>query len=371
VARLVLEKLDCWYGRTHAVDQIDLVVEDGELCVLLGPSGCGKTSTLRMIAGLVHPSGGEIYLDGRPISGIYPGYRDVAMVFQSYALYPHMTVRQHFAFPLKAQKLREQEIARRVEEMADFLEMRDLLDRYPHELSAGEQQRAAIGRALIRRPRILLFDEPLSNLDAMLRVEMRTRLRRLQQDLGITTVYVTHDQVEAQAIADKIVVMNLGRIQQVGTPQEVYARPVNRFVAGFIGTPPMNFVEGRLRWDDGRVVLRAGRLDIPLPPGCAPSGLGPDYPAVLGVRPEHLNVHPALATGGVACKVSVIEPQGNQLVLSLQADGVSLVACTDKRELGFRPEVGQDVWVTLQPGHIHLFDQQTEKRLVQPGGAVQ
>lgn len=360
---MLLEKLDCWYGRTHAVDQIDLVVEDGELCVLLGPSGCGKTSTLRMIAGLVRPSGGEIYLDGKPITGIYPGYRDVAMVFQSYALYPHMTVRQHFEFPLKAHRTNQREIARRVEEMADFLQMRELLDRYPHELSAGEQQRVAIGRALIRRPRLLLFDEPLSNLDAMLRVEMRTRLRRLQQDLGITTVYVTHDQVEAQAIADKIVVMNLGRIQQVGTPQQVYAQPANRFVAGFIGTPPMNFVEGRFGWDDGRGVVRTARLEIPLPEGCAPTGLIPDHRVVLGVRPEHLSVRPSPSGGSVACKVSVIEPQGNQLLLSLQADGVSLVACADKRELGFRPEIAQDVWVRLQPGQVHLFDQETEQRL--------
>lgn len=369
MARLVLEKLDCWYGRTHAVDRIDLVVEDGELCVLLGPSGCGKTSTLRMIAGLLRPSGGEIYLDGRPITHVYPGHRDVAMVFQSYALYPHMTVREHFAFPLKAQRVPAPEIERRVGEMADFLQMRELLDRYPHELSAGEQQRTAIGRALIRRPRLLLFDEPLSNLDAMLRVEMRTRLRRLQKDLGITTVYVTHDQVEAQAIADKIVVMNLGRIQQVGTPQEVYARPANRFVAGFIGTPPMNFVEGVLQRHDDRAVLRAARLELRLPPGCVPPAES-ERPAVLGVRPEHLDIHPAPAPDGVACRVSVVEPQGVQWVLSLQADGVSLIACADKRDLGFRPEVGQPVWVTLRPDRIHLFDARTETRLLWPEGAA-
>jgi len=365
MARVVLEQLDCWYGRTHAVDHINLVVEDGEFCVLLGPSGCGKTSTLRMIAGFVRPSSGEIYVDGEPISRLYPGRRNIAMVFQSYALYPHMTVRQHFEFPLRATKMPAQEITRRVEEMADFLHMRELLDRYPRELSAGQQQRAAIGRALIRRPRLFLLDEPLSNLDARLRVEMRANLRRLQQEIRITTIYVTHDQVEAQGLADKIVVMNQGRILQVGSPQEVYSRPADLFVAGFIGTPPMNFLSCRLVREGDQVVLRNEHFSVPLPPALADQlrEVAPNRPLVLGVRPEHIRLSPVPQADSIASEVYVLEPQSNELIVDLKLGDQVLKARGDKRELGFRPQVGQPVWMTFHPHHLHIFDQETQRRL--------
>jgi multiple sugar transport system ATP-binding protein len=356
VARLELEQLDCRYGDTHAVDHIDLVVEDGELCVLLGPSGCGKTSTLRMIAGFVRPADGEVYLDGQPISHLYPGHRNIAMVFQSYALYPHKTVREHFVFPLKPGRIPNDEMERRVEETADFLEMHDLLDRYPSELSAGQQQRVAIGRALIRRPELFLLDEPLNQLDERLRAEMRANLRRMQQDLQITTVYVTHDQVEAQALADKVVVMDVGHVRQVGSPQEIYRYPADLFVAGFIGTPPMNFIECQLGRADGRAILRNAHFSLTLQASLAAhvESLPDGKELILGVRPEE---------GALSAEVYVLEPQSNELVLDLRMGDLLLKAREDKKELGFRPEVGQRVGLKFMQAAVHLFDKETEKRL--------
>jgi ABC-type sugar transport system ATPase subunit len=365
VARLELEQLDCWYGDTHAVDHIDLAVEDGELCVLLGPSGCGKTSTLRMIAGFVRPADGEVYLDGQPISHLYPGHRNIAMVFQSYALYPHKTVREHFVFPLKPAKIPRAEIGERVEETADFLEMHDLLDRYPSELSAGQQQRVAIGRALIRRPELFLLDEPLNQLDERLRAEMRANLRRMQQDLQITTVYVTHDQVEAQALADQVVVMDVGHIRQVGSPQEIYRYPADLFVAGFIGTPPMNFIACQLGREDGQAVLRNAHFSLALQAGPAAriQSLPDGKELILGVRPEHIHVTPRQEVGALPAEVYVLEPQSNELVLDLSLGDLLLKASEDKKELGFRPEVGQQVWMAFMQDAVHLFDKETEKRL--------
>lgn len=365
MARLELEQLDCWYGKTHAVDHINLVVEDGELCVLLGPSGCGKTSTLRMIAGFVRPVDGEIYVDGQPISHLYPGDRSIAMVFQSYALYPHKTAREHFSFPLVPARISKQEIEQRVKEMADFLDMNDLLDRYPSELSAGQQQRVAIGRALIRRPRLFLLDEPLNNLDERLRVEMRANLRRMQQDLKITTVYVTHDQVEAQALGDKIVVMDMGYIRQVGSPQEIYQHPNDLFVAGFIGTPPMNFIECRLEREEAQAVLRNTHFSMPIKAALASrtASLPDDKELILGVRPEHVRVKPQPTEGAVPVEVYVLEPQSNELILDLKLGDLIIKARDDKRELGFRPEVGQQVWIEFLQDNVHLFDKETEQCL--------
>ncbi|MGD2177717.1 MAG: ABC transporter ATP-binding protein [Anaerolineae bacterium] len=365
MARLELEQLDCWYGETHAVDHIDLVIEDGELCVLLGPSGCGKTSTLRMIAGFVRPADGEVYVDGQPIGHLYPGHRNIAMVFQSYALYPHKTVREHFVFPLIPARAPRDEIERRVEETADFLEMHDLLDRYPSELSAGQQQRVAIGRALIRRPELFLLDEPLNQLDERLRAEMRASLRRMQQDLQITTVYVTHDQVEAQALADKIVVMDVGHVRQVGSPQEIYRYPADLFVAGFIGTPPMNFIECELAREDGQTVLRNSHFSLPLQAGLAArvESLPDGKELILGVRPEHICVTPRQEDGTMPAEVYVLEPQSNELILDLRMGDLLLKAREDKKELGFRPEVGQRVGMAFVQEAVHLFDGETEKRL--------
>ncbi len=365
MARLELERLDCWYGKTHAVDHISLVVEDGELCVLLGPSGCGKTSTLRMIAGFVQPAEGEIYLDGRPISHLYPGDRNIAMVFQSYALYPHKTVREHFVFPLIPAKMSKQEIEQRVQEMADFLDMHDLLDRYPSELSTGQQQRVAIGRALIRRPRLFLLDEPLNNLDERLRVEMRANLRKMQQDLQITTVYVTHDQVEAQALGDKIVVMDMGHIRQVGTPQEIYLHPKDLFVAGFIGTPPMNFIGCHLGRGESQPILKNDCFSLPLQAHLASrvESLPEGKSLILGVRPEHMRIHPQPQKDAISAEVYVVEPQSNEFVLTLKLSDLMIKARGDKRELGFRPQVGQQVWMEFLQEYVHLFDQETEQCL--------
>jgi multiple sugar transport system ATP-binding protein len=365
VARLELEQLDCWYGDTHAVDHIDLTVEDGELCVLLGPSGCGKTSTLRMIAGFVRPADGEVYVDGDPISHLYPGDRNIAMVFQSYALYPHKTARDHFAFPLVPAGMSQAEIRRRVEETADFLEMHDLLDRYPSELSAGQQQRVAIGRALIRRPQLFLLDEPLNNLDERLRAEMRGNLRRLQQDLQITTVYVTHDQVEAQALADKVVVMDMGHIRQVGTPQEVYRYPADLFVAGFIGTPPMNFIDCHLERTDGQAILRNSRFSLVPKTSLAErlESMPDGKELILGVRPEHIHVTPEEKEDAIPAEVYVLEPQSNELILDLKMGERILKARDDKKELGFRPEIGQRVWMKFVHDAIHVFDKETKERL--------
>jgi len=360
MARLILEQLDCWYGPTHAVDHIDLTVEDGELCVLLGPSGSGKTTTLRMIAGLVRPTGGEIYLDKQRITHLYPGQRNIGMVFQSYALYPHMTVLEQLLFPLQALRLDSTERQRRVQEVIDLLHIGDLLDRYPSQLSAGQRQRVALGRALVRRPALLLLDEPLSNVDAMLRAEVRASIRRLQQELRITTVYVTHDQMEAQALADKIAIMHQGRIQQVGTPQEIYRRPANVFVAGFIGTPPMNFIEVEVISDGDTLMLRNEWLTFPLP-----AEVGRDLPAqlLLGVRPEHLKVRAPREGDSEIAEVLVVEPQGHELIIHVRVRTHILRCRMDRQSLGFHPRPGDWVSVSIDPQHIHLFDRHTEQRI--------
>lgn len=366
MAKLALEHLHCWYGQTHAVDDQNLVVEDGELCVLLGPTGCGKTSTLRMIAGFVRPASGDIYLDGERINDLYPGNRNIAMIFQSYALYPHMTVREQFAFPLKATKMPAKEIERRVQEMADFLHMHELMDRYPAELSTGQRQRVAVGRAVIRRPKLFLMDEPLSQLDARLRVEMRANLRRLQQDLGITTIYVTHDQTEAQSVGDKIVVMRLGRIQQVGSPLEVYRNPANLFVAGFIGSPPMNFLDCRLEQRESQIYVRNNNFAFPLRPELAQrvSDIPSEQQLVLGVRPEHIQLSPEARPNTVPAEVYVLEPQSNELIVDLKLGDLTLKMRGDKREMGFKPQLNQKVWMEFQQEYLHLFDEGSEACLI-------
>ncbi|UCG11444.1 MAG: ABC transporter ATP-binding protein [Deltaproteobacteria bacterium] len=368
MARLVLEELDLWYSTTvHAVDHVSLVVEDGELCVLLGPSGCGKTSTLRMVAGFIIPTSGAIYLDDKRIEYLYPGDRNIAMVFQSYALYPNKTVRQHLAFALKKAGLSASEIEQRIQQTAEFMHMEDYLDRRPQALSSGQQQRVAVGRALIRRPKLFLMDEPLSQLDARLRVETRSNLRRLQQDLGITTVYVTHDQMEAQGLADKIVVMDRGRIQQVGSPIEIYEDPVNLFVAGFIGTPPMNFIEGELIPEDSGLCFNHPEFKLRLQPALLDKlddGHKLDgRQAVIGIRPEYVQLAPEEEPNAIPAEVYVLEPQSNEYVVDLHMGEIPLKMRQDKRELGFKPEIGRRVWMRFRQNRMHLFDKNTGARL--------
>jgi multiple sugar transport system ATP-binding protein len=311
-------------GGVLAVRGIDLEINDEEFVVLVGPSGCGKSTTLRMIAGLEEISGGEIAIDGRVVNDVPPRDRDIAMVFQNYALYPHMSVFDNMAFGLKLRKFSKAEIKRRVDEAARILDLVPLLDRKPKALSGGQRQRVAMGRAIVRNPKVFLFDEPLSNLDAKLRVQMRTEIKKVHQAVRTTTVYVTHDQVEAMTLADRVVVMNGGIIEQVGPPQELYHHPRTRFVAGFIGSPGMNFLpahlaNGAVRLDDGQV--------LPIPPArldrYAPYR---DRPMLLGIRPEHLTETARPGSAPLQAMVDVLEPMGMETMVHFLLAGTPMVA---------------------------------------------
>src|SRR5215210_9587604 len=290
------------FGATQIIHGVSIDIRDGEFVTLVGPSGCGKSTLLRMIAGLEDISGGEIQIGGRTVNGVPPKERDIAMVFQNYALYPHMTVAENMGFSLKLKKAPREEREARVRRAAEILSLTKLLDRYPRQLSGGQRQRVAMGRAIVRNPQVFLFDEPLSNLDAKLRVQMRAEIKELHQRLRTTTVYVTHDQVEAMTMADKIVVMHDGVVEQVGAPLELYDSPANMFVAGFIGSPAMNFLKGRC--ERGRFVLEDGSA-LPLPAGL---GHVPSGDVVYGVRPEHL----VLRDDGLPLTVAIVEPTGSE-----------------------------------------------------------
>lgn len=365
MATVELEHLTLYYGKVLAVNDLSLRIEDKELCVLLGPTGCGKTSTMRMIAGLETPRFGRVMLDGADITDLYPGERDVAMVFQDYALYPHMTVRRQLGFPLEAKKLSRREIEGRIREIAALMQLEDLLDRYPSELSVGQQQRVAIGRALIRKPKVLLMDEPLGQLDARMRADMRANIKALQQELGITTIYVTHDQIEAQSLGDRIVVMNLGEIQQVGSPQMIYNRPANLFVAGFIGTPSMNFLECTIRSENDCYRLLHPEFSLSLSGEQAralitvPTG----RTVVVGIRPEHVRIELQVEGTLAVAEILVVEPQGNDLVVGLKLGQQLIKTSRARHKVGFRPQVGQMVGVQFPLDKLHLFDKQTELRL--------
>lgn len=371
MATLTLDKLNLVYpDGTHAVKDVDLTVDDGEFCVFLGPSGCGKTSTLRMVAGLETPTGGEIRLDNKVINNLYPGERDIAMVFQHYALYPNRTVRDHFEMPLKAQKIGKAERNERVAEIAALLRMEDLLDVKPRQLSGGQAQRTAIGRALIRKPKLFLLDEPLTSLDATLRLETRTALKRLQEDLGITTVYVTHDQEEALSLADKIMIMHEGEIQQVADSRGLYADPANLFVAGFVGTPPMNVISGTVRHGDNEPYLETDPFDMPLQPDVAKvaSSLQDGAGLIVGVRPEDLVLAPLVDRGPGGAMV-VSELQGDEWIVSLEivpatADHEALVwKARVKRQENAFPAPGERVGLAVRRGGLRLFHAENWSRL--------
>ena len=335
------------YGGLQVVHGVNVDIPDGEFVVLVGPSGCGKSTLLRMLAGLEAISGGTISIGPRVVNNLAPSERDIAMVFQNYALYPHKTVAANMGFPLKMAGMPKDEIDRRVAEAAEILGLTPYLGRYPRAMSGGQRQRVAMGRAIVRNPQVFLFDEPLSNLDAKLRVQMRTEIRELHQRLKTTTVYVTHDQIEAMTMADRIVVMREGRISQIGAPLELYDRPANTFVAGFIGSPAMNLVEGVAK--DGRFV--APGLNLPLPPGAA-EGRKITY----GIRPEHL----ALTPDGTEVQVVVVEPTGAEIHLVLRAGEQELVAVVRERQ-AFKP--GQTLHVTPDLSLVHLFDTATGERI--------
>ncbi|WP_424972094.1 ABC transporter ATP-binding protein [Dinoroseobacter sp. S76] len=345
MANLKLTELTKAYGSTQVLHGIDLTIHDGEFVVLVGPSGCGKSTTLRMIAGLEEVTGGTIEIGGRVVNNLEPKERDIAMVFQNYAIYPHMTVRKNIGFGLRASKMSKADKDARIDEVAGILDMTDLLGRKPSQLSGGQRQRVAIGRAMVRDPAVFLFDEPLSNLDAQLRTQMRLEIKKLHQRVGNTIVFVTHDQVEAMTMADRIVIMKDGHIQQVGTPAEVYHSPANTFVAQFIGAPAMNMLPGQIA--DGAVRLASGR-DIALPR--AKSG----GDVLVGVRPDDL-----IADQGVPLvegRVSVREPLGSETLIYVETEAGEVVAKADGRT---PPEVGATVRLGAAPETLHLFDTAT------------
>jgi multiple sugar transport system ATP-binding protein len=358
LGELLLENLSKKFGTVDAVKEVSLSIQDGEFVVLLGPSGCGKTTTLRMIAGLEEITGGKIYLDGRLLNDVLPGGRDIAMVFQNYALYPHMSVYKNMAFGLRMRKTPKQEIEGRVKRAADILGISHLLERYPRELSGGQRQRVAVGRAIVRDPRVFLFDEPLSNLDAKLRVQTRVELLKLHRQLAATSVYVTHDQIEAMTMADRIVIMLNGTVQQVGPPLEVYQKPANRFVAAFIGSPSMNFLPIRLESEGGKLYVKGHGFQITLAPDKAAALRDEgEQDALLGIRPENLLLGPPSAEGSqLRATVEIVEAVGSDIYLDLSMAGASITA---RVEPTVRVEVGQQVNLYPDPERIHLFDRET------------
>ena len=341
------------FGATSVIHGVDISIRDGEFVVLVGPSGCGKSTLLRMIAGLENITAGEIRIGDRVVNHVPPKERDVAMVFQNYALYPHMTVAANMAFSMKLRGAPQSEIEERVNRAATILGLSQLLGRYPRQLSGGQRQRVAMGRAIVRDPQVFLFDEPLSNLDAKLRVQMRTEIKELHQRLKTTTIYVTHDQIEAMTMADKIVVMHDGRVEQIGAPLELYDRPDNLFVAGFIGSPAMNMIKGRIRVNGTASFEGPAGVTFSL----AAAGSGNDgRPAVYGVRPEHFS----LSDDGAEAEVQVIEPTGSELQVVAKLGGEDIIAVFRERHQ-FKP--GEKIRLKPDPRLVHLFDETTGKRL--------
>jgi multiple sugar transport system ATP-binding protein len=353
------------YGDVTAVNDLNIQVGDKEFLVLVGPSGCGKTTALRSLAGLEEISSGEIRIGDRVVNDVAPKDRDIAMVFQSYALYPHLSVYDNMAFGLKLRKLPKEEIKRRVNEAADILSIRDFLERKPRQLSGGQRQRVAVGRAIVREPKVFLFDEPLSNLDAKLRVQMRAEISKLHQRLQTTFIYVTHDQTEAMTMATRIAVINKGVLQQLDTPQNLYDHPNNLFVAGFIGSPAMNFFRGKLRKDQNKLVVDSGDFALPIPASKAKlyeGHAGKDV--IFGIRPE--NIHDAdfvptnIDAEKVPVKVDVTELMGNEIFLYLMNGKNTFVARVDPRS---KLRVGQDASVAFDMDAFHIFDATTEQAI--------
>lgn len=337
------------FGTVEVLHGIDLHVEDGEFTVLVGPSGCGKSTLLRALAGLETLSAGEVKLDDTVINNLQPKMRDIAMVFQNYALYPHMNVAKNMGFSLRLAKKSKSEIARKVNKAAEILSLVPLLDRYPRQLSGGQRQRVAMGRAIVRDPKVFLFDEPLSNLDAKLRVQMRSEIKELHQRLGTTTIYVTHDQIEAMTMADKIVVMRDGYIEQTGAPLDLYDSPANIFVAGFIGSPSMNFLDAKV--SKGKVILPTGQTL-----GDAPESAAEGTDIIAGVRPEDL----IAGKDGIEATVILVEPTGAEIQLTLDLAGKHVVLTTRNRVEERR---GSKVHLDIAPGKLHCFDSKTEQVL--------
>jgi len=360
MGQVVLRNVNKFYDSVHAVKDVNLQIRDKEFVVFVGPSGCGKTTTLRMIAGLEVISSGDISIDGQVVNNLPPMDRDIAMVFQNYALYPHMSVYDNMAFGLKMRKFNRREIAKRVQEAADILDIGDYLKRKPRQLSGGQRQRVALGRAIVRHPRVFLFDEPLSNLDAKLRVQMRVELKKLHQRLGTTAVYVTHDQVEAMTLGDRVIVMRDGVVQQVGEPLDLYNSPANRFVAGFIGSPAMNFASVTMMDGNGRLTAKNAGLQLEVPASHTErlrSHVGREV--TIGIRPENLHVATDSDPAGLTfpSKVEVVEQLGSEILLDVRVGDDTMVAAVDPTT---RARVQDQIHLAVNPARLHFFDAKTE-----------
>jgi multiple sugar transport system ATP-binding protein len=366
MATVTFENVSKRYGDVVAVDELNLDIRDAEFMVLVGPSGCGKTTSLRMVAGLEEITEGTLRIGDRVINDVPPKDRDIAMVFQSYALYPHMSIRDNLAFGLKLRHIPSAQIEARVKEAAAILDLTRYLDRKPRELSGGQRQRVALGRAIVREPAVFLMDEPLSNLDAKLRVETRANILRLHQRLNTTFVYVTHDQIEAMTMGTRIAVMNEGRLQQVGTPQELYDRPINRFVAGFIGSPSMNFATVEVATTDGAVALQGSNITVPVPAQFKDSIGETGHQLIVGFRPEHLVLGPLTgATATVNAKAEVVEYLGNEELIHASGAGRDIVALVDS---SYRVRPGDMLELRISLDRVQLFDPETNFAL--PFGSV-
>lgn len=362
MAKVRLENVNKRFGEVEAVRDLSLEVRDEEFVVLLGPSGCGKTTALRCVAGLEVPDSGCIYIGDRLVNDLLPKDRDVAMVFQSYALYPHMSVYDNIAFPLRMHGTSKNDIDHKVKKAAETLRITELLSRKPKQLSGGEQQRVALGRAIVREPKAFLMDEPLSNLDAKLRLHMRTELKRLQKELKITTAYVTHDQAEAMTMADRVAVMNHGMLLQLAAPEEIYRSPSCAFVAGFLGSPPMNFVACSVLEKDSKMSLDAGTFTLDI------LGLGnvirersSSSEVMLGVRPEDITIQPNPGPGAIHSEVYEVEPLGSEIIVDLKVGETIFKA---KSPPGVKPNAGDEMWLTFKEEKLHIFDKKTENALV-------
>jgi multiple sugar transport system ATP-binding protein len=356
VVTVTFDKVRKEFGTMVALPGLDLAIEAGEFVSLLGPSGCGKTTTLRMLAGLEQPTSGRILIDEHAVNDLAPRERDIAMVFQSYALYPHMTVAQNIAYPLRKRGVPNAERPARVKAVADLLQLGSLLERKPRQLSGGQQQRVALGRALVREPKVFLLDEPLSNLDAKLRAHMRAELIELHRRLGKTMVYVTHDQLEAMTMSTRIAVMQGGVLQQFATPAEIYHRPANAFVAGFIGTPSMTLADGEITAGEGRPVLKLGSMRLELPPDHLRQGLAGVLLVTVGVRPEDV----VLGAGDSQASIRVVEPTGHEsIVLANAGDVVFIVRVPGDSAL----QPGDTVPFDLRRERLHIFERESGRRL--------
>ena len=357
MASVTLENVVKRYGEVQVVHGVDLEIGSKEFVVLVGPSGCGKSTTLRMIAGLEEITEGTISIGGKVVNEVAPKDRDVAMVFQNYALYPHLNVAENIAFGLRIRRVKKQQIAESVAEVAKILGLTDYLERRPADLSGGQRQRVAMGRAIVRHPEVFLFDEPLSNLDAKLRTQMRAEIKRLHNRLGVTSVYVTHDQVEAMTLADRIVIMNEGRIEQIGAPMDLFMNPANTFVAGFIGSPPMNLLDAEVVSEDGALKARLGDgANFPLPEA---SGLakGEGRPITVGIRPEDVGIEQHNGSDGTPCVLDLVEPLGSEALLHTSVAGHPFIVKAETR--GDVAHLNAVDRLYFDPAHVHVFDRET------------